>query len=58
MTQVYINRRDGGGICRLCEHDLTAAKDGKVYCSNPNCTHHRRGHPTGKALNRGKKATA
>jgi hypothetical protein len=58
MTQHFIAHRDTGGICRLCDHDLVTAKDGQVYCSNSECVHRRRPHPTRQQPNTGRKAEA
>jgi hypothetical protein len=45
------DRPNEGAICSLCEHDLFAAENGHVYCSNDDCRAHVEPHPTGQKLN-------
>lgn len=54
MTTVFRQRGLQDSRCRECDHDLAARKDGRVYCTNPDCKHHRKPHPTKAATNRGR----
>lgn len=61
MSQHFFRSRTSGAVCRHCDHDLMVRtghdrrqSDGKVYCSNPSCAHHRAPYVTKQAISQGR----